>query len=78
MFYERLYCIIFQKKVKKVAFRGPPGIVSGTGAGKGRQIIFLGDRVGEKRPGTSGNGFPGFPVASLAMTIKHNSKYLLF
>jgi hypothetical protein len=41
--------------------------VAGTGAGKGRQIIFPGDRVGEKRPGTSGNGLPGFPVASLSM-----------
>ena len=41
--------------------------MAGTGAGKGRRIIFPGDRVGEKRPGTSGNGFPGFPVASLPL-----------
>ena len=47
--------------------------MAGTGAGKGRQIIFPGDRVGEKRPGTSGNGFPGFPVASLFPTNNNNA-----
>ena len=52
-----------KKNVKKVAFRGPLGIVAGTG----RQILFPGERGAEKRPGTSGNGFPGFPVTSLSV-----------
>jgi hypothetical protein len=55
-----------KKNVKKVAFRGPRGIVAGTGAGTGRQILFPGDRGAEKRPGTSGNGFP---VTSLIRII---------
>ena len=59
-----------KKNVKKVAFRGPRGIVAGTGAGTGRQILFPGDRGAEKRPGTSGNGFPGFPVTSLCSTAQ--------
>ena len=52
-----------KKNVKKVAFRGPRKIVAGTGAE--RQILFPGEWGAEKQPGTSGNGFPGFPVASL-------------
>ena len=84
-FYERLYGIIFKQKeknVKKVAFRGPRGIVAGTGAGTGRQIIFPGEWGAEKRPGTSGNGFPGFPVASLNIMVgsilneKQNSDHI--
>ena len=55
-----------KKNVKKVAFRGPREIVAGTG----RQILFPGDRGAEKRPGTSGNGFPGFPVTSLPRTAR--------
>ena len=67
--------ICFNKKkkyVKKVAFRGPRGIVAGTGAGTGRQILFPGEWGAEKQPGTSGNGLPGFPVASLPRTWKGN------
>ena len=55
------------KNVKKVASRGPRGIVAGSGAWTGRQILLPGEWGAEKRPGTSGNGFPGFPVASLSL-----------
>ena len=56
-----------KKNVMKVAFRGPPGIVAGMGAGTWRQILFLGEWGAENLPGTSGNGFPEFPVASLIL-----------
>ena len=71
-FIEGFIVLFFNKKkknVKKVAFRGPRGIVARTGAGTGRQILFPGEWGAEKRPGTSGNGLPGFPMASLVPQI---------
>jgi hypothetical protein len=57
--------LFFNKKKKmsrKLLFRGPRGIVAGTGAGTGRQILFPGEWGAKNRPGTSGNGFPVAPL----------------
>ena len=70
-FIEGFIVLFFKKKKKmsrKLLYGEPQGIVAGTGAGTGRQILFPGEWGAEKWPGTSGNGFPGFPVASLLPT----------
>ena len=48
-----------EKKNQEIAFQGPQRIVAGTGAG--RQTLLGVD----KRPEILGNGFMGFPMASL-------------
>ena len=48
-----------RKKNQEIAFQGPQRIVAGTGAG--RQTLLGVD----KRPEILGNGFMGFPMASL-------------
>ena len=60
-----------KKTVKKVPFRGPRGMMTGTGAGAEGLILFPWESGGEKWPGTLGNGFLGFPVASL-LIIDHS------
>ena len=52
-----------KKIVKIVAFRGN----SGNSGGDGVLNSIIGERGGVKRPGTLGNGFLGFPLASLVI-----------
>ena len=58
--YERLYCISFQqkeKKIKKAAFRGLQRIVAGTERGRGGKCYSPGNEWGgEKRPGPRRTG----------------------
>ena len=59
-------------------FGGTREIVAGTGAGKGCKILIIGEQGGENWPGTSGNGFLGFPVASLGvLSAKYYTKNII-
>jgi hypothetical protein len=63
-----------KKIVKIVAFRGNSGNSGGDGGGDGvlnsnHRGTGRGKTAREKWPGTSGNGFLGFPVASLSLNI---------
>ena len=55
-----------KKIVKIVAFRGNSGNSGGEGGGGGGLNSNHRGTGRGKRPGTSGNGFLGFPVASLS------------
>ena len=54
-----------KKIVKIVTSRGNSGNSGGDGGGDGLLNSNQRERGGKKRPGTSGNGVLGFPVASL-------------
>ena len=49
---------------------GTLGNDEGDQAGTEGSILFPGESGSEKRPGTSGNGFLGFPVASLDVSAE--------